>query len=49
VNPFNNEVYVSDAKDFVQRSEVYRYRSDASPVGSFKAGIITGGFYFYYP
>lgn len=49
VNHHNDEVYVSDAKDFVQKSEVSRYRSDGSLVGKFKAGVITGGFYFYYP
>ncbi len=49
VNPYNDEVYVSDAKDYVQRSGIYRYRSDASLVGDFKAGVITGYFYFYYP
>lgn len=49
VNPHNDEIYVSDAKDYVQRSTIYRHRSDGSLIGEFKAGIIAGGFYFYYP
>lgn len=49
VDPKTNEVYVSDAKDFVQQSVINRYRSNGTFVGDFKAGLITGGFYFYYP
>ncbi|MES2558295.1 MAG: DUF5074 domain-containing protein [Bacteroidota bacterium] len=49
VDPKTNELYVSDVKDFVQQSVVYRYRSSGSLIGDFKAGLITGGFYFYYP
>lgn len=48
VNPYNDEVYLSDAIDYVQRSMVYRYNSYGQFVGQFKAGIITGGFYFDY-
>jgi hypothetical protein len=49
VNPNNNEIYVSDAKDFVRMSSVYRYSQYGFQLGEFKAGIITGDFYFYYP
>lgn len=49
VDPRTNELYVSDAKDFVQQSVINRYRSNGSFAGDFKAGIITGDFYFYYP
>lgn len=49
VNPQTDELYVSDAKDFVQQSVINRYRSNGTFVGDFKAGLITGGFYFYYP
>ncbi|MES2780252.1 MAG: DUF5074 domain-containing protein, partial [Bacteroidota bacterium] len=49
VNPRTDEVYVSDTKDFVQQSVINRYRSNGSFSGDFKAGLITGGFFFYYP
>ena len=49
VDPFGDEIYVSDAKDYVQQSVINRYRSNGTFIGDFKAGIITGGFYFYYP
>jgi DNA-binding beta-propeller fold protein YncE len=49
VNPFNDEIYIGDAKDFVSQSTILRYRADGSQIGSFKAGIIAGDFYFYYP
>jgi DNA-binding beta-propeller fold protein YncE len=43
-----DEVYVGDAIDFVQRSTINRYDETATLRGTFKAGIITGDFYFYY-
>jgi hypothetical protein len=43
-----DELYVGDAIDFVQRSTVNRYDETATLRGTFKAGIITGDFYFYY-
>lgn len=43
-----DEVYVGDAIDFVQRSTVNRYDETATLRGTFKAGVITGDFYFYY-
>jgi hypothetical protein len=49
VDPFDGEIYVSDAKDFVQQSVINRYRANGTFIGDFKAGLITGGFYFYYP
>jgi DNA-binding beta-propeller fold protein YncE len=49
VNPVNDEVYVGDARDFVSQSTILRYRADGTQIGLFKAGIITGDFYFYYP
>jgi YVTN family beta-propeller protein len=48
IDPINGDVYVSDALDYVQKSTIFHYRSDASLVGPFKGGIITSGFYFYY-
>jgi len=49
VDPRTDELYVSDAKDFVQKSNITRFSSSGIPVGDFTAGIITGGFFFYYP
>lgn len=46
VNPKNSEVYVSDIKDFVSKSTIYRYSSDATLLDDFSAGIITGDFFF---
>ncbi len=43
-----DEIYVGDAVDFVQRSTINRYDETATLRGTFKAGIITGDFYFYY-
>lgn len=42
-----NDIFVSDAKDYVQKGKVYRYSADGSPNGTWDAGIIPGGFYFY--
>ncbi|NNJ55952.1 MAG: hypothetical protein HKP14_07460 [Bacteroidia bacterium] len=47
VNPSNNEVYVSDIHDFVQKSTIYRYSSQANLLDEFKTGIIAGNFFFH--
>jgi YVTN family beta-propeller protein len=44
----NQEIYVGDAVDFVQKSSINRYSNSGQLLGSFKTGIITGGFYFHY-
>ena len=43
-----NEVYVGNALDFNQRSEINRYDEQANLKGTFKGGIITTDFYFWY-
>jgi YVTN family beta-propeller protein len=43
-----DEIYVGDAVDYVQRSVINRYDESGGLRGSFKAGIITGDFYFNY-
>jgi YVTN family beta-propeller protein len=48
VNPYNGEVYVADARDYVERSVVLRYNTTGSLVAQFNAGQITGSFYFDY-
>lgn len=42
-----HDIFVSDAKDYVQKGKVYRYSADGLSKGSWDAGIIPGGFYFY--
>lgn len=49
INPKNGELYVSDAKDFVQNSNILRYTNSGAFKAEFKAGIISGDFYFYFP
>lgn len=43
--PYNKEILVSDAKDYVQRSEVFRYSLTGQFKGSFHTQINTGNFY----
>ena len=42
VNPENGDVYVTDAKTYVQNGTVYRYSSDGVLLSSFDAGILPG-------
>ncbi len=42
-----HDIFVSDAKDYVQKGKVYRYSADGLSKGSWDAGIIPGGFHFY--
>ena len=46
VNPHNNNIYVADAIDYVQRGKVYIYTALGDKDTSFYAGIIPGDFYF---
>jgi hypothetical protein len=41
-----NDIYVSDAVDYVQSGIVYRYDSSASLIHQFSVGIIPQGFWF---
>lgn len=46
---YSNELFASDAIDFVQKSTIYRFMPDGTPKGNFKAGINSGSFAFYKP
>lgn len=43
-NPIQNEILASDAKDYVQKSDVFRFDSLGVNLGSFKAGTNTNYF-----
>lgn len=46
VDPATSEIYVADAIDMVQNGVIYRFKADATPVDTVKAGIIPGEFCF---
>lgn len=47
VNPADGNIWVSDAKDYVQRGEVLRYDASGKLTGTWLAGIIPRDFHFY--
>jgi hypothetical protein len=46
IDPDNNDIYVSDAIDYVQSGMVFRYSASGSLIHQFTAGIIPGNFWF---
>ena len=46
VHPASGDVYVSDVKDFVSKSTIYRYSQGGTLLDEFSAGIIAGDFFF---
>lgn len=46
INPLSDEIYVSDAVDYVQSSSVFRYKANGDLIQTFKTGIITNSFIF---
>jgi hypothetical protein len=46
IDPTTNEIYVSDAIDYVQKGVIYRYQSNGTLINTFRAGITPGDFYF---
>lgn len=48
VHPVSDEIYFSDAIDFVQNSMIYRYDKQGALIHSFTAGVISGNFSFVY-
>ncbi len=48
IDPVNGDIYVGDAKDFIQKGTVYVYRPDGTAKGNFNVGPAPGHFYFDY-
>lgn len=46
IDPSSSEIYVADAIDFVQGGVVYRFLPNATPIDTFKVGIIPRTFSF---
>lgn len=46
VDPNTGELYASDAIDYVQASDIYRYSASGNLMESFKGGTITASFWF---
>jgi hypothetical protein len=46
VNPYNGNIFVADAVDYVQKGKVYYYNRLGSPLGTISCGIIPVDFYF---
>lgn len=46
VHPITHDIYVSDALDYIQKSNIYIYSSKGIQKQTFKAGINANGFYF---
>ena len=44
ISPYNGDVYVADAIDYVQQGKVYRYSKERQLIDSFYVGIIPGAF-----
>jgi hypothetical protein len=47
ISPVNNEIYIADAKDYVQKGDVYRYSYSGNLIHQFEAGIIPDDFLFF--
>lgn len=46
INPGNEDIYLSDALDFTNRSDVHIYRPDGTHQKTIKAGVNCNGFHF---
>ena len=40
VNPYNGDIYITDAKNYVQNGDLLHYSSDGTLLGTFELGII---------
>lgn len=48
INPVTNEIYVTDAVDYVQSGYLIKYSTKGTELGNYKVGIIPNGVYFNY-
>lgn len=46
INPNNYNIYIADAIDYVQKSNIFIYNTSGTLLHNFKAGINANGFYF---
>ncbi|WP_417588832.1 YncE family protein [Owenweeksia hongkongensis] len=46
VNPVTGELYLADALDYNQASDIYRYSATGQLIDQFKSGVISNGFLF---
>jgi len=46
IDPNNNDIYITDAVDYVQQGKVYRYDSIFQPIDTFTVGIIPQSIWF---
>lgn len=46
IDPYRHELYLSDALDFDQNADLYRYDSLGNILDQFKGGALTNGFWF---
>ncbi|MDR2009235.1 MAG: YncE family protein [Bacteroidales bacterium] len=46
IDPYNSDLYVSDAIDFMQSGVIYRYNANKECVDTFEVGIIPNSFVF---
>ncbi|MGB0888403.1 MAG: DUF5074 domain-containing protein [Vicingaceae bacterium] len=46
IHPINEEIYVSDAIDYIQDGLIFRYDSNGNLIHQFNAGVIPGNFLF---
>ena len=47
IEPKTGKIFVSDAIDYQQAGLVFQYKSDGSPIDSFRVGVIPNDFYFF--
>lgn len=47
LDPYTNNIYISDAIDYTQNGQVMRYSIQGQHIETFQAGIIPSGFLFY--
>ena len=47
IDPQTEDIYISDAKDYVQEGQIYRYTLEGTEIDSFKVGLIPRTFTFY--